>query len=172
MLATFFLTVVLSAAPADTSDEPQLDFAIEQAAREFRITVYERYHGTRDEFDARRALGKDLLKSWNKAEQPPRHREAVLAWFKDATHRSRFGQPLLPYSQLEDLKTTTVSEELPPSEGAAPVPSKPEIKLPPPFMLDVPQADVKPAEAVELWERLKGLFGGKAAPAVEPAAAK
>lgn len=168
MLMTFVLAAILSAAPAtgDDSDEPMLDYAVEQAAREFRIAAYERFRTTREEYDSRRAMGDELLKLWNKAEQPPRHRETVLAWFGEAARRTRAGQAVARYVQLEDLKSVTITEDLPEGEITGDTATK-EIKLPPPFVLETPPGAVVPSEDESVWTRLKALFSAAIKPVAE-----
>src|SRR5262245_42280128 len=51
-----------------TADEP----ALERAARQYRIQVYETFHLDRPEFDARRAEWDRLLEAWHTAGKPTR----------------------------------------------------------------------------------------------------
>jgi hypothetical protein len=171
MLATLVLAAALAAPPsAPETKEAKLDFAVENAAREFRIQTYEAFRQRRDEYDARRALGDELLKAWNKAAQPARHREAVLAWFEEAKLNSQAGSNLEPYAELEDLQSLVVSEPLPSAESEAAPASEKDGKLPPPFILDLPKNTEETADAVKsIFTRVKVLFSGKSTPAPAPA---
>ena len=175
MLATLILSAVFAAPPSASGNrEPTLDVAVEKAAREFRIQVYESFRETRDEHDARRALGNELLTTWNKARQPARHREAVLRWFEEAKRSSQLGQKFDPYAELDDLKTLTISEELPADAGEVKPADDQDVKLPPPFVLDLPTTSGEASATVEsIFARVMALFSGTSkSDAAEPVPTK
>src|SRR5260221_7808164 len=63
--------------------------ALEQAARDYRIQVYDTFHSDRPEFDRRRAEWRQLEQSWEAAAKPDRDVPALLDWLAEATVQSQ-----------------------------------------------------------------------------------
>jgi hypothetical protein len=130
--------------------------------------VYDSFRAFRGEFDTRRAMGDELLKAWNKAEQPAEHREAVLAWFRDADRRTKSGEPLETYWGLEEMRSISVNILVP--EGA--VKSEPaadeETVIPPPLAIDQISPAPKPVPEETIFQRLKNAFLSKSAKEPSP----
>jgi hypothetical protein len=97
---TIVCIALLLSAPAETNADAKANIdaeqasavrEIERAARDFRIQVYESFRLERDQYDAFRTAGDELLEGWTKAGRPIAYREDVLRWFREATELSLAG---------------------------------------------------------------------------------
>jgi hypothetical protein len=83
---------LVSAEPAPVS--------VDQAARLYRLEIYQTFRTDRREYEARRETGDKILTAFRKLESPDAQREEVLQWFSTARDASLAGQvrtlPQLP----------------------------------------------------------------------------
>jgi hypothetical protein len=90
-MVTHLLAVVIAAGLAvgnSDSRSPQ-EVQLEQAARAYRIQVYDTFHLDRAEYDQRRAEWTRLEAAWQTAGKPNRELPALLNWLAAATAQSQ-----------------------------------------------------------------------------------
>jgi len=85
--------------------------SVEQAARDYRITVYNTLRTNRPEYDRLRNAGDTLLANWRMGGQPADQRQEVVAWFESVGNRTTLAtadrplpvQPEFPVAQKVTL---------------------------------------------------------------------
>jgi hypothetical protein len=85
----FGLTALLVALFGEGLPTPAVELTPEQAARLYRVEVYNTFRLDRMEFERRREIGEQLWTAFDKAGRPAAQRQAVIDWFTTA----REGQP-------------------------------------------------------------------------------
>jgi hypothetical protein len=122
----------------------------------YRIEVYESFRLNRDEYNRRRALGDEVVSSWEKCDQSTEQAEQVVRWFEDSRGlvaedgaSAQFAAaPELPVKPEEQpVDKTLVSTESPDAPEAATTPaseSTPPIAPPAPTT-EAPEASAAPA---------------------------
>jgi hypothetical protein len=89
-MVTHLLASVMAAGLAVGAEStPAGRSSLEDAARDYRIQVYETFRSDRPEFDRRRAEWRQLEQSWEAAGKPDRDMPALLDWLSDATAQSQ-----------------------------------------------------------------------------------
>ena len=142
-LAVSVLSLLGAGQPASETTE----LSAEQAARLYRIEVYNTFRNDRNEYDQRRALGNQVWAAYETAGQPQHHRSTVTQWFiaaREVSTPSQIGVlPALPDLTRPDQVTSNFAAETHPVATSArpervpmsPVPSDVvttlDIQLPP-----------------------------------------
>jgi hypothetical protein len=90
-MTTYFLAAVLASGMAVGVDSPPpaAGEALELAARNYRIQVYETFHSDRAEYDRRIALWNQLESQWRDAGEPSDEQFNLIFWLVGATTQSR-----------------------------------------------------------------------------------
>jgi hypothetical protein len=97
-------------------------YDVEQAARRFRIQVYDTFREERDEFDRRSEQGAELWRKWEAAGRPSALAEELTAWYEAARRASRAdARAELPAWPDVDFARTAQSAEI----SELPQPSQP-----------------------------------------------
>jgi len=86
--------------PASSSDHA--DEAVERAARDYRIRIYDTFHRDRPEYDSRREAGDRVLSGYRRSGQRPDHGEILESWFAQARAASSPDQ-IGPLPELPDF---------------------------------------------------------------------
>ncbi|MDX1961521.1 MAG: hypothetical protein SFX18_00120 [Pirellulales bacterium] len=121
--------------------------ALETAARDYRIEIYNAFRHQRGEYNRRRQIGADLLAAWAAAGQPADRVDELRNWFEQARVASSAGRELPPVPQIQPDKTTQPPATPPP---------------PPPLPLPLPEAHPRPSPAGTTADRL--VFRGSSLP--------
>jgi hypothetical protein len=89
-MVTHLLAVVMATGLAVGAESASAGrSSLEDAARDYRIQVYETFRLDRPEFDRRRAEWRQLEQSWEAAGKPDRDMPALLDWLAEATDQSQ-----------------------------------------------------------------------------------
>lgn len=89
-MVTHLLAAVMAAGLAVGAESASAGGAsLEDAARDYRIRVYETFRLDRPEFDRRRAEWRQLEQSWEAAGKPDRDVPALLDWLAEAAAQSQ-----------------------------------------------------------------------------------
>ncbi len=93
-MTTYFLAAVLAGATGLGSDgsAPPNNEALERAARDYRIQVYETFHLDRPEYDLRRGEWEQIEQSWRNAGSPAAEQAKLVKWLTNATAQSGPGR--------------------------------------------------------------------------------
>jgi hypothetical protein len=109
-------TLLVFPTPVAVANPQDSNLTIEQAAREYRIRVYERFRLTRDQYDSHRRVGDEVLRLWRITGEPADQSSEVVEWFRQATEATEVSSALPP---LPSLKPRQVVEAASPTEEEA-----------------------------------------------------
>ncbi len=114
---------VLSLLGAGQQVSETAELSVEQAARLYRIEVYNTFRNDRAEYDHRRAQGEQVWAAFDAAGQPQQHRSTVTQWFvaaREASTPSQVGVlPAMPEISRQDQVTSNIAEETHPVATSA-----------------------------------------------------
>ena len=100
-------TLLVFPTPVALADPQESELTVEQAAREYRIQVYERFRLTRDQYDSYRDAGDELLRLWRVGGEPAERSAEVVEWYQQAAEATETGVasllPPLPSLDAENL---------------------------------------------------------------------
>ena len=100
----------------NSNESPRVD--VSQAARTYRIHIYETYRLNREEYDVRRAAADELSTWWQDAGNPEEYEQVVLSWFEEKLH-TESGQFVPQLPELPESQTFVKADE--PVEGSGEV---------------------------------------------------
>jgi hypothetical protein len=113
-------------APAASTLGQEREVTVEQAAREYRIQIYERFRLDRDQYNLHREAGDELLRIWRAAGAPAERREAVVQWYEGAAETALASRvsslPPLPVLEVPNPVEASPPEFAPFAESQTPAP--------------------------------------------------
>ena len=87
-MMTHFLAVVLATGLSGSTGAISPGESVEEAARAYRIQVYQTFRLDREEFDRRRAEWRRLEEAWYAAGKPDSDAALLVDWLEEATEQS------------------------------------------------------------------------------------
>jgi hypothetical protein len=136
VLSLLLCTVVQAADP--------LPAELETAARDYRIEVYSSYRMDRNEFNARRQAGEELLKLWQERGRRADDTTNLIRWFREALQRTQNQQPL-PAAPTWSLPEPPTRIPNPFDEPEVVTPTVPQLSA---TLINLPRQSVVPS-----WSR-------------------
>jgi hypothetical protein len=112
LLVSFLVVSATPFSPAvPASATSAADEAVERAARDYRIQVYDTFHRNRPEYDSRSEAGNRVLSGYRRSGRHPEHGEIVKDWFAEARGASSPGE-VRPLPQLPDFAADLATEPI------------------------------------------------------------
>jgi hypothetical protein len=110
-MMTHFLAVVLATGfSGDSSAISSGEQSVEDAARAYRIQVYQTFHLDREEFDRRRAEWHRLEQAWIAAGKPDSNTPLLVDWLEEAKEQSA-PDAIGPLPELPKITAATKAEK-------------------------------------------------------------
>jgi hypothetical protein len=98
MVHSVLMVFVLFVAWPDQSTDDQWSYDVENAARSYRIQVYNSFRKHRPQFDQLQEAGVRAVEAWKMRGRQPQEARQVIDWFGQATQAAQAGQASLPES--------------------------------------------------------------------------
>ncbi len=124
-MMTHFLAAVLATGLSGSTGAVSPGESVEEAARAYRIQVYQTFHLDREEFDRRRAEWRRLEQAWFAAGKPDSDAPLLVNWLEEATEQSTTDSqgplpelPKITAATRPDRATTATGGEPPESTDA------------------------------------------------------